>query len=146
MWYALGADLIVAFHVAYVSFVVLGQLAILLGIVLKWRWVRNLWFRLAHLLAIVIVGLEAVWDIACPLTVWEESLRRLAGQEMTGESFIGRSLHRLIFLDCPPWFFNVLHISFALLVLATFILAPPRWRKQAPLSTGITHPSHGRIL
>ncbi len=127
MWYAYLADLIVAVHVAYVSFVVVGQLFILLGLALRWGWVRNLWFRLAHLLAIVVVGLEAVCGIACPLTVWEDDLRRLAGQQVAEGSFLGRWLHNAIFFDFEPWVFNLAHIAFALLVLATFVWAPPRW-------------------
>lgn len=128
MGYGLLADLIVALHVAYVSYVVFGQLAILVGVVLRCQWIRNVWFRVTHLVAIGIVAFEAAMDIPCPLTVWEENLRRLAGQPVGGETFMGRLLHNLLFYDWPPWAFTVLHISFALLVLATFVLAPPRWR------------------
>jgi hypothetical protein len=130
MGYAYLADLIVAFHLAYVGFIVLGQVAILVGLVLKWDWIRNLWFRLGHLIAIGIVGLEAVWGIACPLTVWEDNLRSLAGQEITEGSFIGRWLHYVLFYRVESWILNTLHIGFALLVLVTFILAPPRWHKR----------------
>ena len=37
MAYGLLADVIVAIHAAYVSYVVFGQAAILLGIALRWR-------------------------------------------------------------------------------------------------------------
>jgi len=129
MWYGLLADVIVAIHVAYVSYVVFGQLAIFAGVVLRWQWIRNFWFRLTHLVAISIVAFEAVMNIPCPLTVWEDRLRRLAGQPVTGETFVGRLLHYLIFYDWPPWAFTVLYVGFALLVLATFVFAPPRWRR-----------------
>lgn len=128
MLYGFLADLVVAFHVAYVSFVVGGQLAIMLGIALRWQWIRNFWFRLAHLLAITLVATEAIADVPCPLTVWERDLRLLAGQEASGETFIGRLLHALIFYDFPTWVFTATYISFALIVLGTFVLAPPRWR------------------
>jgi hypothetical protein len=75
---------------------------------------------------IVVVAWEALAGITCPLTRWEEELRSLSGQPITGESFVGRLLHNLIFLDCPPWLLNGLHVGFALLVLATFLLVPPR--------------------
>ena len=61
-----------------------GLLLILLGACLRWQWVRNRWFRVAHLLAIVIVAFEAINNIECPLTTWEYDLRRLAGQDVTG--------------------------------------------------------------
>ncbi|MGH7171528.1 MAG: hypothetical protein ACRELF_03120 [Gemmataceae bacterium] len=44
---------------------------------------------------------------------------------MNSESFVGRLLHDLIFVDWPPWVINCLHIGFALVVLGTFVLAPP---------------------
>jgi hypothetical protein len=81
---------------------------------------------------ILIVGAEALLDIECPLTRWERNLRAVAGQEMSGESFVGRLLHNLIFVDWPPWAINSLHVTFALLVLGTFVLAPPR--RQFPAS------------
>ncbi len=127
MWYALLADLLVAAHVAYVTFVILGQLAILVGLMRGWNWIRNPWFRLTHFLAIFIVALEAVFAIDCPLTVWEYELRLRAGQDPSGETFIGRLLHALIFFDAPTWVFTTCYIGFALLVLGTLLLAPPRW-------------------
>jgi hypothetical protein len=134
MPYGLLADLLVAFHVAYVGFVVLGQAAILIGAALRWHWIRNLWFRLAHLAAIGLVALEAVWGMACPLTVWESNLRELAGQEFSGDSFMARLLHRLIFFQVDAAILDIAHILFAILVLATLVLIPPRWGKRARAS------------
>jgi hypothetical protein len=131
MWYALLADVLVALHFGYVSFVVVGQLLILIGIALHWRWVRNLWFRIAHLVAIVLVGMEAVAGFICPLTTWERQLRALAGQEPTDISFVGRLLNRILFVPVPEWQIRIVHVLFALLVIATFIWAPPRLRRQS---------------
>ena len=95
---------------------------------MRWRWVRNPWFRWTHLIMIVIVGVEAVLNIECPLTNWESRFRELAGQTASSESFVGRLLHNLIFVSWPPWVIESLHVIFALVVLATFVLAPPRRR------------------
>jgi hypothetical protein len=130
MWYGLFADVVVAAHVAYVSYVLFGQLAVLVGIMLRWQCIRNVWFRTTHLLAISIVAFEAILNITCPLTRWENELRALAGQPQSGETFMGRLLHSVIFYNLPPWAFTILYISFALLVLATFVFAPPRWRRK----------------
>lgn len=134
MLYGFLADVVVAVHVAYVSFVVFGQLAIWAGLLMGWRSVRNPWFRWIHLAMITVVGLEAALGITCPLTRWEDNLRALAGQQVQGESFLGRLLHNLIFVDLPSGVIAGLHISFALLVLGTFVLAPPRRlvRRQPP--------------
>lgn len=128
MAYGLLADAIVAIHVAYVSYVVLGQLLIWLGLALRWSWIYNPWFRWTHLLMIGIVGAEALLNIECPLTRWERHFRVLAGQQVSEASFVGRLLHNLIFVDWPPWTIDSLHVFFALVVLATFVLAPPRRR------------------
>jgi hypothetical protein len=78
MWRLL-ADLTVALHAAYVAFVVLGLAAILLGHVAGWRCVRNLYFRLGHLAAILAVCAEALLGRTCPLTTLENLFRQRAG-------------------------------------------------------------------
>jgi hypothetical protein len=128
MGYGFLADLVVVAHVAYVSYIVVGQLAILVGAVLRWQWIRNPWFRWTHLLAIGLVALEAIWGIDCPLTIWEANLRRLAGQEVSDGTFVGRCMDAVIFYDAPVWVLNTIHIGFALLVLGTLIVIPPRRR------------------
>lgn len=126
MFYALLADAVVALHVLYVSFVLLGEAAIVAGAIWRWSWIRNPWFRWIHLSMILIVALEAIVGMTCPLTVWEDELRRLAGQERAAGTFIGRLLHDLLFFDAAPWVFTTAYVSFALLVVATFCFAPPR--------------------
>ena len=130
MSYGFLADVIVAIHVVYMVFVVFGQIAIMVGAVLKWGWIRNPWFRVSHLLAILIVALEALLGVACPLTTWEYDLRMAAGQPVSGGSFVGRLLHNVLFYDLPPWIFTTCYVAFALLVLVTLCWAPPRrWRR-----------------
>src|SRR5262249_24488800 len=94
---------------------------------------------LGHLVAIVIVGLEAILSIDCPLTVWEAALRRLAGHEAADGTFVGRWLDYFIFYDVDPRILNGVHIGFALLVLATLFVIPPRWpwRRQP---SGLPYP------
>jgi hypothetical protein len=137
MGYAFLADAIVVFHAAYVGFVVVGQFLILIGLALKWSWVRNPWFRVIHLIAIVVVGLEAAGGVTCPITEWENQARLAAGQTVEEGTFMGRLAHHLLFYrDVDQWYFDVGHMAFAVLVLATFLLAPPRWRKRSqPLLT-----------
>jgi len=56
----LPADAVLAMHAGFIAFVVVGQAAILVGIALRWRWVRGLWFRVLHLGAIGFVVLIAL--------------------------------------------------------------------------------------
>ncbi|MBI1424755.1 MAG: DUF2784 family protein [Gammaproteobacteria bacterium] len=125
--YALAADAILISHVLFVAFVVLGLVAIYIGKWLAWPWVRNFWFRVLHLAAIVIVMLEAWGGMVCPLTVWENRLREKAGAAIYSGSFIHHWLQSILYYDAPEWVFVVCYTLFAGLVLASwFIVRPTR--------------------
>ena len=129
LWRRMLADLLFAVHATYVAFVVCGLVAILAGIVFRWKWVRNPWFRWIHITMIGIVVGESLAGIKCPLTVWERGLRKAAGQLVHPDDFIAHWTHRLIFCDVEPWVFTVVYTTFGLVVLAAFVLAPPRRRE-----------------
>ncbi len=137
--YGYLADFTVGIHLGYCAYVVIGQLLIWAGLLLGWRWIRNPWFRVTHLLAIGIVVLEEIYEYRCPLTVWEEQLRELAGQATTGETFLGRMMHDLLFIEGqPPEFFTWLYGIVGGLVLLTFIAAPPRWPRWRSKQSTVT--------
>ena len=73
------ANCVVVIHLAYMGYVIFGQLAIMIGWVLRWQWIRNPWFRISHLIMILIVAFEAIVEFKCPLTTWEENLRGSGG-------------------------------------------------------------------
>ncbi len=77
--YLLVADVLLLTHVLFVVFVILGLLLIVAGKLLSWPWVQNPWFRLAHLIGIVVVALQSWLGAICPLTTWEMALRVKAG-------------------------------------------------------------------
>lgn len=129
---ALLADAILALHVGIVAFVVLGQLAILLGGWRGWGWVRNFAFRLAHLVLMLFIALQAWLGELCPLTVWEQALRERAGQDVYAESFIEHWLSRLIFFTAPWWVFVAAYTAFALLVATSWVWVRPRRRPRLP--------------
>lgn len=138
MLYSVLADVVVAVHFAYVSYVAVGLLVILYGVAMRRQWVRNPWFRWSHLLMICIVAGESLASFECPLTTWEYSLRKMAGQRIDsnepGEgaaepNFVGRLLHNLMFFDdlsSTDNVFTIAYVSFALVVVATFVVCPPR--------------------
>ena len=130
MGYGFLADLVVVVHAAYVSVVVFGELAVLLGWAFRWEWVRNPWFRWTHLAMIAFVALETIVGISCFLTDWENALRRWAGQEVSEVSFIGRLLDNILFEQVPEWALASCYIGFTLLVLLTLWLVPPRRRAK----------------
>ncbi|OGA24337.1 MAG: hypothetical protein A3I02_04065 [Betaproteobacteria bacterium RIFCSPLOWO2_02_FULL_67_26] len=106
-------------------FVVGGLALIWIGAAAGWRWVRNLWFRVAHLAAIVFVAAEALLGIWCPLTLWEAQLRGGDAEK----SFVAQWVHRLLYYDLPEWVFAVAYVLFALAVAATWWrIRPSRMR------------------
>jgi hypothetical protein len=129
--YAQLADLVLYIHAAFVLYVILGFVLIVWGILNRWRWVRNFWFRLIHLLAIAVVTLQALCGTYCPLTVWENRLRVAAGQTGYTGSFIRHWVAQLLYYDLPVWFFAILYSAFMLLVVFTWIIAPPHkpWQR-----------------
>jgi hypothetical protein len=127
MGWSVLADFVLLFHAAYVGYVVLGLVAIVLGIALGWNWVRNFWFRLTHLGAIALVAAESIVGLACPLTTLENTLRQAAGQRGYAGG-IARWVQPLIFFDFPPWMFMVAYTVFGLLVAVVFYFAPPLGR------------------
>jgi len=124
------ADLILATHALFVAFVVLGLVAILLGKYRRWGWVRNLWFRLTHLVAIGIVMAESWLGLVCPLTEWENRSREAAGGEAYSGSFIQHWLHEILFYDFAPWVFTVAYAAFGILVLVAWLLVPPEYPRN----------------
>ncbi len=130
MGYTILADILVVIHFLFVAFVVVGQLLIMVGAPLRWRWTRNFWFRLAHLACIAIVASEAAANVKCPCTVWEDQLRAAAGAKVEEGTFMGRLAHNLLFYDADPALFPPMHMLFGALVLETFLLFPPRWPRR----------------
>ena len=133
----LAADAIVVIHFAFVLFVLIGQLLIMVGALAGWNWIRNLKFRLIHLGSILFVVAESLLGIVCPLTTLEKWLRDQAGETSYEGDFIASWVHEVLFFDketIPPWLFTIIYSLFGLLVLLTFIFASPR-RKSPPEST-----------
>ena len=124
--YQLMANAVLVLHASIVAFVVGGLLATLLGGLRHWRWTRNLWFRAAHLGAIVFVVFESWLDVVCPLTTLEQWLRVRAGQAAYEGDFIAYWLTELMFFTAPAWVFIAAYSVFGLAVIASWVWLPPR--------------------
>jgi len=120
------ANIIAIIHLGYVIYVILGFILIIVGIIFKWKWIRNLPFRITHLLAIVGVACEALMGVNCPLTVLEFKLRYALNLSEEKVSFIGAIVDSLLYYNAPGWLFTIIYTAFAILVVITFIIAPPK--------------------
>lgn len=124
--FLLAADLILFSHVLFVAFVVFGLVVIIVGKFANWSWVRNPWFRFAHLGAIGIVVLQSWIGIVCPLTTWEMALRERAGDSVYAGAFVAHWLESILYYRAPAWVFAVCYSLFALLVVGCWFWARPR--------------------
>ena len=124
--YVLAADAILFGHVLFVVFVVIGLVLILVGKALGWSWVRNPWFRVAHVAAIGLVAIQSWVGVICPLTTWEMSLRERGGEIAYSGSFISHWLEALLYYRAPAWVFMVCYTVFAAAVVGTWFWVRPR--------------------
>lgn len=105
MIYKLLADFVSLAHLAFVLFVVLGGIAV-------WWAPRLAWL---HLPAVAWGALIEFMGWICPLTPWEQSLRRLAGDKGYTGGFVE---HYLLPLLYPDGLTRDVQILLGLLVLA----------------------------
>jgi len=116
------ADVVLVVHFLIAAFIVGGLLLVWIGAALGWRWVRNPWFRYAHLGAIAFVAAEAVLGVMCPLTVLEDMLRGSVPEE----SFTSRWIRALLYYRAPEWVFTAAYVAWTAATLLTLRWVPPR--------------------
>lgn len=126
-FYTILADAVLMLHFAYVAFVVVGLLVIWAGYFGGWCFVRNFWFRMAHLGCMGVVVVESAFGVTCPLTTWEMQLRLLAGGgECYQGSFIQHWIHCALFYDAGEAVFLGVYAGFFILLLLSFWVVRPR--------------------
>lgn len=87
MGWRLAADALVVIHLGFILFVLFGGLLLL-------RWPRLLWL---HLPAVAWGATVEFFHLLCPLTPWENQLRRAAGDAGYEGGFIEHYLIPLIY-------------------------------------------------
>lgn len=118
----MAATLVLMLHLAVIAFNVAGCVAIPLGAWRRWRWVRGFWWRLAHLLSLAAVALQATLGRACFLTIWQGEL---AGASRA-QPLIAGWVDRMIYWPLPLWVFAVAYVVVFAYVVALWILVRPR--------------------
>jgi hypothetical protein len=124
--FLLAADAVLLLHLLFVAFVVIGLVLILVGKTRRWSWVRNLWFRVMHLLAIGIVAVQSWFGVICPLTTFEMALRSRAGDKVYTGSFISHWLETILYYQAPPWVFAVCYTVIGAVVIGSWFWVNPR--------------------
>lgn len=125
--FGLLADAILIVHFLVVVYVIGGLMAGLCWLSFnRPRWAAKRWFRYTHLAAVIIIVLQSWLGVVCPLTTWENALRRRAGQSVYEESFVQYWLHQLLFYSAPWWVFTLIYTLFGLIVALVWWRASQR--------------------
>jgi len=116
---------VLAVHVAVIAFNVFGLIAIPLGGLLDWRFVRVFWWRALHLALLAVPALQALFGCTCFLTLWQAMLEQEVGARASQEPLIARLVESVIFWPLPIWFFAALYVAIWIYALALWWLVPP---------------------
>jgi hypothetical protein len=123
----LAANLVAVVHIAYFLFIVGGMVAIVASLRRHIPWVRNPWFRVAHIVAIYIVLFEEITGFPCPLNILQWTLRGPADGVNESTSGVGGLLDYLLYHTISSLALDIMYWSFGALVLLMLWLVPPRW-------------------
>ncbi len=118
---------LLALHLAIIAFNVAGCVLIPLGAWRCWRWVREFWFRLAHLLSLAVVATQALLGRACFLTVWQGDLSGASHVQ----PLIAGWINRLIYWPLPLWVFAIAYIVVFVYLVALWALVRPRMPRRS---------------
>jgi hypothetical protein len=120
------ANVVAALHIAYFLFVVGGSIWIVAGARQRWPWVYNPWFRIGHLLAVLLVLAEDVFHFPCLLNVLERDLR--SGARPSG---VGGVLDVLLRHTIPGWFLDSMYWTLGVALTLLVLILPPRFRRMS---------------
>ena len=124
------ADAVLVAHVGVAAFLIVGQAVIVVGGILGSAWVRNVWFRLAHLGLIVFIAGQTLLGRICPLTSLEDAFRLKAGQPLYVATSTQVWLSHILFFEAPSWTFTMAHTLAAVVILVSWLAVPPTWHPQ----------------
>jgi hypothetical protein len=116
------ADVILAAHLAIVLFNLFGLVAVPLGALCGWRFVRIRWWRALHLALLAVVALQAALGRACVLTLWQAELEGAAAPL----PLIVGWVDRLLYWPLPLWVFAILYVLVFGYAVLLYRLVPPR--------------------
>jgi Protein of Unknown function (DUF2784) len=119
------AEAILAAHLAIILFNLFGLIAVPLGAVCGWRFVRVRWWRVLHLVLLGTVAVQAIIGRACILTIWQAALTGAAGSPTP---LIMGWVNRAIYWPLPVWVFAALYLLVFGYALALLWLVPPARR------------------
>lgn len=89
----------------------------------------RIWWRLAHLLSLALVAVQALLGRVCFLTLWQADL---AGAAQV-QPLIAGWVNRLIYWPLPLWVFAAGYTVIFVYVVVLWFLVPPQRGSQDPV-------------
>src|SRR5205823_7318332 len=102
------ADAVVVMHLGYLAFIPLGGF-------IAWRWPRVI---LAHVAAVAIGVVSITVGFDCPLTTWEQSLRRRGGQRPYTDGFVDHYLTGRVY---PHGYERGVQVIFGVCIVVSYV-------------------------
>jgi hypothetical protein len=115
-------------HFAFSAFVVVGFAFIVAGVIWRWEWMRNYWFRSLHLGAVAFEVARSWLVLPCPLTALEHWLRATP-TGMAGPAVLHYTSPARVCSPAPP------RVPFAIGTTALFGLVLIAYITYGPRST-----------
>lgn len=132
-FYQFLADFVLVVHFGVIAFVLGGLVLFWVGNLRDWRWANALPLRLAHLVIVLKVAVQAWLGMVCPLTSFEMWLRKRTGGLTYSGSFFEYWVQRMIYENVPPWVFMLGYTLFGVLVVFTWLRFPPAFGRRRDL-------------
>src|SRR5438105_8211790 len=105
-------------HLCYLAFIPLGGF-------IAWRWPRVI---LAHVAAVAIGVVSITVGFDCPLTTWEQSLRRRGGQRPYTDGFVDHYLTGRVYPHGYEW---AVQVIFGVCIVGSYVYVVRRARRTA---------------
>ena len=115
------SEIVLFFHFIVFLFITVSFFLIPFGYFQKWKWVKNKYYRLTHLVLMGIILIETILGFMCPLTILENFLRN----NIEVDNNLTQIIHQIMYWNLPNYQFIILYIlSFSYLIFLWFFFKP----------------------
>lgn len=125
------AQIVLAVHMAFALFLILGMVVIPIGALRHWPFVFEFGWRLAHLAVAFAIALQKVLGQTCFLSIWEFNLLERANLAHAHIPLVHMWAINIMHWNMPLWFFTVLYIGILLYIVWLWRVVPPRVPRKA---------------
>lgn len=123
------ADALAVLHIGYFVFIVWGTLAILLPP--RPAYIRDIRFRVVHMLAVYLVLAEDFLRVPCILNVAQWTLRTTAGGPQEATSAVSGLLDGLLYRTIPGGVLNAMYVALGVALPFLLWAVPPTRRRSS---------------